>query len=981
MRILFSFLIIAASCSFAQTLNFQAAYNQHPSIPKGILESVSWSRTHMKNIDASTTPSCSGMPLPYGVMGMFDNGANYFVENGSLVAQLSGISVEAQKESIDLQIEAYASAFEQLFHMDENTKVTLGERIYNVLFDLSEIPNAGLTNLYAKESQIYEVLINLEDASFASEHSFSPFSFDKAAIFGADNYRVLSSGKVMIENGVPTNVEGRTFGANSLKSTEYGPAIWNPAATCNYSSRSGTPISAITIHTIQGTYAGAIGWAQNCASSVSYHYVVRSSDGQITQMVLEADKAWHVGSENPYTIGYEHDGYVNDPSWYTEALYNASADLSRDIVNSGYGIPPLRTYFGPSSSGNPTLGSCTKIKGHQHYPNQTHTDPGINWNWEKYYKLINNAPTYTSVTSPDGTLTDSGGSAGSYNDDERLLWLIQPDNVVSITLDFTAFNLELNYDYLFIYDGSTPDAPLIGKYTGTNSPGTVNSTGQTLLLEFRSDCATIAPGWEATYTSVPSDVTPPVSVINATGTWQTTDFNVTFTDTDDTGVEEAYYLPTYQNSSETTWKAAGDLGYAHEDFNENKTNWTDISGTFTLNAGVLYFGDGINANSNSSMSVTQDASNVYLYEWNQKITSANANQRAGIHFFCSDASLANRGDSYFVYLRQGQNKAQIYSVDADTYTLQTNDTCVIDANVNYNVKVLYNPSNGWIKVFVDNVLVSSWQDPTPLTSGNAISLRSGGCTVDFDNIKVYHQRGTSITTTVGPMAELREQSLGGSESGQILTKLNDANNNWSTDYTKLVKVDWTAPELDHVNDGFSADVDTTYSTTLNMNWQTLDPHSNITSYRLAIGTTPGTDDVKAWTNVGTSTVYAYILSSPIIDQIYYVSIEATNGAGLIETYTSDGQRYVVNTAGLEGMELSHLVVYPNPTSDFIKIEGLNGEMNARLFDVNGKEVAYKVLSSTNNTISCLDLADGTYNLVIGNGSAIIVKKIIVSKGN
>ena len=63
-------------------------------------------------------------------------------------------------------------------------------------------------------------------------------------------------------------------------------------------------------------------------------------------MVLEQDKAWHVGSENPYTIGYEHEGYVTQPQWYTEAMYIASADLSRDIVNPGYGIPAVRTYYG-----------------------------------------------------------------------------------------------------------------------------------------------------------------------------------------------------------------------------------------------------------------------------------------------------------------------------------------------------------------------------------------------------------------------------------------------------------------------------------------------------------------------------------------------------------------------------------------------------------------------------------------------------------
>jgi N-acetyl-anhydromuramyl-L-alanine amidase AmpD len=223
--------------------------------------------------------------------------------------------------------------------------------------------------------------------------TFTVHSFDLRQIFGNANYKVLSSAKIQLSEQGIKNLNNDNYVISQQKSTQYGPAIWNPAPACNFSSRNGIAVSAITIHTIQGSYAGAISWSQNCSSSVSYHYVIRSSDGQITQMVDEANKAWHVGSENPYTIGYEHEGYVDNPVWYTEAMYTASADLSRDVVNSGYGIPALRTYYGASSATTQTLGGCTKIKGHQHYPNQSHTDPGINWNWEKYYRLINNNPT------------------------------------------------------------------------------------------------------------------------------------------------------------------------------------------------------------------------------------------------------------------------------------------------------------------------------------------------------------------------------------------------------------------------------------------------------------------------------------------------------------------------------------------------------------------------------------------------------------
>src|SRR3546814_1715674 len=76
------------------------------------------------------------------------------------------------------------------------------------------------------------------------------------------------------------------------------------------------PISAVrevAIHTMQGSYAGSISWFQNSSSQVSAHYLIRSSDGQVTQMVREYNKAWHVRSHNPRSIGIEHEGYISNP--------------------------------------------------------------------------------------------------------------------------------------------------------------------------------------------------------------------------------------------------------------------------------------------------------------------------------------------------------------------------------------------------------------------------------------------------------------------------------------------------------------------------------------------------------------------------------------------------------------------------------------------------------------------------------------------
>ena len=172
----------------------------------------------------------------------------------------------------------------------------------------------------------------------------------------------------------------------AFASPDYPPAIWHPAASCNYSSRT-AGISHVTVHTTQGSYAGAISWFQNCSAGVSAHYVIRSSDGQVTQMVREASKAWHVGKSNNYTVGIEHEGYVANPgAWYTSAMYNASALLTRDILASR-GLSQ-KVYNGSLGWSAKPADSLYNVKGHVNYAGQSHTDPGSGWDWPRYKSLV-----------------------------------------------------------------------------------------------------------------------------------------------------------------------------------------------------------------------------------------------------------------------------------------------------------------------------------------------------------------------------------------------------------------------------------------------------------------------------------------------------------------------------------------------------------------------------------------------------------------
>jgi 20S proteasome alpha/beta subunit len=173
----------------------------------------------------------------------------------------------------------------------------------------------------------------------------------------------------------------------------YG-AYWNGARSCSSSinfckaGRSTQEIDRIIIHVTEGPWSSAINWFKDPRAGASAHYVVRSSDGFIGQSVREEDIAYHAGNwpYNTSSIGIEHEGFVNDPSWFTEAMYRSSARLTAYLCQK-YSIPIDRDH----------------IIGHGEvpYPN-THTDPGPYWDWDRYMGLVKSyagasRPSYVQV--------------------------------------------------------------------------------------------------------------------------------------------------------------------------------------------------------------------------------------------------------------------------------------------------------------------------------------------------------------------------------------------------------------------------------------------------------------------------------------------------------------------------------------------------------------------------------------------------------
>ncbi|MGY1528797.1 N-acetylmuramoyl-L-alanine amidase [Luteimonas sp. A649] len=387
---------------------FKRAYAAYPQIPRGTLEAIAYVQSRWHNVRADQAGDMGDhhhMPAAHGVMGLY--AGDGFADQVGEAAALLGVPAERVKHDAATNIMAAAALLgRQLRGKDMKDLEALAPELARYA-GFSASPAEGAIADYARASFAFDVLL-AQDRGVDEKGMVVPqvaVAWERA--FDADTLVKLQAPFVRLDvEGDRIEVDGFAIdpvseqlvraaskkdgdGGVRAQSTDYGPAIWNPAHSSNYNASRSAAVSAVTLHTAQGSYAGTISWFKNSTSNVSAHYVIRSSDGQVTQMVRNAHTAWHVRNQNSYTLGIEHEGYVNNSAWYTSAMYNASAALARNFCSKYSAIPCSSAYKGAPSSGINVLPTSVKIKGHQHFSGQTHTDPGINWNWASYYTLLN----------------------------------------------------------------------------------------------------------------------------------------------------------------------------------------------------------------------------------------------------------------------------------------------------------------------------------------------------------------------------------------------------------------------------------------------------------------------------------------------------------------------------------------------------------------------------------------------------------------
>jgi len=143
----------------------------------------------------------------------------------------------------------------------------------------------------------------------------------------------------------------------------------------------GLSIRYVVVHDTEEEYAPTLAEFQDSHAYVSAHYVIRSSDGLVTQMVPTKDVAWHAGNwyVNMHAVGIENEGFALDlPNWFTPRLYHSLARLTRYQAER-FGFPLDRAH----------------VIGHDQVPSPTspgqagmHWDPGPFFNWSHFMALL-----------------------------------------------------------------------------------------------------------------------------------------------------------------------------------------------------------------------------------------------------------------------------------------------------------------------------------------------------------------------------------------------------------------------------------------------------------------------------------------------------------------------------------------------------------------------------------------------------------------
>lgn len=340
-------------------------------VPSSVLKAIAFSETRGVHIinDEESHQSCIGIPHVYGIMGLRDD--NWFGHSLVKASELSGFPVE-------------------LIKSDERTNILAAAAYLDYLASEKRINRGNITAW----KDVTESYSGIRQSNIKPLYSYEIFRVMREG-YTSENMTIASDGTIDLSIFPEYVKPGKE--PVYIESDDYGPAVWDPSP--NFTTGSISHQFSV-VHTTQGGFAGSLSWLKNPDANAATHYIIRSSDGYIVQLVREMNRAWHAVCWNSYSLGVEHEGFVDNPAWYTDEMYIASANLFNHF-SVRYNIPfNLNKIIGHNQWQN----SAWRAWMQSNYPNidptcNTHTDPGVYWDWSFYLQLVSKDTTSPYITS------------------------------------------------------------------------------------------------------------------------------------------------------------------------------------------------------------------------------------------------------------------------------------------------------------------------------------------------------------------------------------------------------------------------------------------------------------------------------------------------------------------------------------------------------------------------------------------------------
>uniref|UniRef100_A0A8C3NWT1 Metalloendopeptidase n=1 Tax=Cyanoderma ruficeps TaxID=181631 RepID=A0A8C3NWT1_9PASS len=366
----------------------------------------------------------------------------------------------------------------------EPTEVTTQEDIYE-----SPLP----TETDEEDEDIFNKIlkVNKDSSQFLQEGDIVPRRSRSAINCRNCNWPPSSDGIVRIPY-----VLDPTYEANHVKGIHDAMAEFEALTCINFVKRK-TERDYLSIRSADGCWSnyGRVGGGQ-------------------TVSVMKGGCMWKgvIQHELEHALGFLHEHSRSDRDKHVKIMWEYISpadrpDFKKFESSNNLGLPydySSVMHYGPYTFSN-TTGKATIVPIPDASVHIGQRQGMSNLDVAKINKLYNCSRCSTILDGPSGFLT-SANYPKNYSDNTNCVWLLRTRSR-KISLNFQAFHLQetkgCQSDYVKVYDGSSKSSPvLMDKTCGSKIPSGIVASSNLMLVEFVTDDAYTASGFQATFTAV-----------------------------------------------------------------------------------------------------------------------------------------------------------------------------------------------------------------------------------------------------------------------------------------------------------------------------------------------------------------------------------------------------------------------------------------------------------------------------------------------